>query len=153
MSEHSTDMPRRLRVLFVCTGNSARSQMAEALLRELGGEEFEAFSAGIEPSTVNPLTVRALAELGVDASSARSKGIGEFVDQPFDLVVTVCDDAREACPVIPGARRMLHWSLEDPARATGSEEERLAVFRDVRDEVEARVRTLLLGSVAEAPAP
>ncbi|HEX7346102.1 MAG TPA: arsenate reductase ArsC [Candidatus Limnocylindrales bacterium] len=120
-----------MRVLFVCTGNSARSIMAEALLRQHGGNRFEVFSAGTEPRGVNPLTIRVLEEAGVDASRARSKSVQEYLGQPFDYVITVCDQAREACPVFPGGAESLHWGYEDPAEAAGSEEERLAVFRRV----------------------
>lgn len=119
------------RVLFVCTGNSARSLMAEALLRRHGGDRFEVHSAGTEPRGVNPLTLRALAERGIDASWARSKSVDEFRGQTFDYVITVCDQARQVCPVFPGVHQSLHWGYEDPAEATGTEEERLAVFRRV----------------------
>jgi arsenate reductase (thioredoxin) len=119
------------RVLFVCTGNSARSLMAEALLRRHGGDRFEVHSAGTEPRGVNPLTLRALAERGIDASWARSKSVDEFRGQTFDYVITVCDQARQVCPVFPGVHQSLHWDYEDPAEATGTEEERLAVFRRV----------------------
>jgi arsenate reductase len=132
-----------LRVLFVCTGNSARSQMAEALLRRLGGPTFEVFSAGTEPKGVNPLTVRVLSEAGIDISGARSKSTGAFLGQPFDYVVTVCDRAREACPYFPGAGRTLHWSFDDPAEATGTDEQRLAVFRRVMGEIRSAVETLI----------
>jgi len=120
-----------IRVLFVCTGNSARSIMAEALLRRHGRQGFEVFSAGTEPRGVNPLTLRVLADAGIDASWARSKSVSEFLGQRFDYVITVCDQAREACPVFPGASESLHWGYEDPAEATGTEEERLRVFRRV----------------------
>jgi arsenate reductase len=120
-----------IRVLFVCTGNSARSIMAEALLRRHGGDRFEVYSAGTEPRGVHPLTVRVLGEAGIDASSARSKSVDEFLGQSFDYVVTVCDQARQVCPVFPGGSESLHWGYEDPAEATGTEEERLAVFRRV----------------------
>ena len=122
---------RPLRVLFVCTGNSARSIMAEALLRRHGGDRFVAFSAGTEPREVNPLTLRVLAEAGIDASRARSKSVKEFLSEPFDYVITVCDRARVSCPVFPGAHESLHWGYEDPAEAVGTDEERLAVFRRV----------------------
>jgi arsenate reductase (thioredoxin) len=120
-----------IRVLFVCTGNSARSIMAEALLRRHGGSRFVVFSAGTEPRGVNPLTLRVLGEAGIDAAWARSKSVDEFLGQSFDYVVTVCDQARQVCPVFPGAHESLHWGYEDPAEATGSDEERLAVFRRV----------------------
>jgi arsenate reductase len=122
---------RPIRVLFVCTGNSARSVMAEALVRHRGGDAFEVHSAGTEPRGVNPLTLKVLAEAGIDAAWARSKPVTEYLGQEFDYVVTVCDEARQVCPVFPGVHESLHWGYEDPAEATGSEEERLAVFRHV----------------------
>ena len=122
---------RAIRVLFVCTGNSARSVMAEALVRHKGGDAFEVHSAGTEPKGVNPLTLRVLADAGIDASWARSKSVTEYLGQQFDYVVTVCDEARQVCPVFPGVHESLHWGYEDPAEATGSEEERLVVFRRV----------------------
>lgn len=128
-----------IRVLYVCTGNSARSQMAEAITADLGGPVFEAHSAGTHPGLVNPLTIRALAEIGIDWSRARSKSVAEYLDQPFDDVITVCDQAREACPVFRGGRESLHWGFEDPAAAVGTDDERLAVFRRVRDEIRASV--------------
>ncbi|HEY3522624.1 MAG TPA: arsenate reductase ArsC [Candidatus Limnocylindrales bacterium] len=132
-----------MRVLFVCVGNSARSQMAEALLERRGGERFDADSAGTNATAVNPLTVAVLAEIGVDWSRARSKPLTEFLGQPFDLVITLCDEARQACPVFPGAVRQIHWSLPDPAVADGSAEERLAAFRAVRDELDVSIETLI----------
>lgn len=131
---------RPIRVLFVCTGNSARSIMAEALLRHHGGDTFEVHSAGTDPRGVNPLTLRVLAEAGIDASSARSKSVNEYLGQTFDYVVTVCDQARQVCPVFPGVHESLHWGYEDPAEATGSEDERLAVFRRVFIQIGERVR-------------
>ena len=137
--------PRR--VLFLCTHNSARSQMAEGLLRELGGGGFEAHSAGTEATHVRPLAIRAMEEIGIDIGAQRSKALDEYAGQPFDLVVTVCDEAREACPYFPGARAQIHWSLPDPSKATGTEESRLAVFREVRDELRRRIgRELLAGA-------
>jgi arsenate reductase len=129
-----------IRVLFVCTGNSARSVMAEALLRQHGGDAFEVYSAGTEPKGINPLTLRVLAEAGVDASWARSKSVDEFPGQSFDYVVTVCDQARLACPVFPGVHATLHWGYEDPAAAEGTEDERLAVFRKVFIQLGERIR-------------
>jgi arsenate reductase len=129
-----------IRVLFVCTGNSARSVMAEALLRRHGAEAFEVHSAGTEPKGINPLTLRVLAEAGVDASWARSKSVDEYLGQSFDYVVTVCDQARQSCPVFPGVHESLHWGFEDPAVAEGTEEERLAVFRKVFIQIGERVR-------------
>ena len=132
-------MPDRVRVLFICTHNSARSQMAEGLLRHLHGDRYDAASAGTEPGALHPLAVRAMAEAGIDISAARAKGIDSLGDARFDLAVTVCDEAAEACPMYPGAARHAHWSLPDPSRATGSEDERLEVFRTVRDEIRRRV--------------
>ena len=128
-----------LRVLFVCTGNSTRSVMAEALLRQHGGGAFEVHSAGTEPAGINPLTLRTLADAGVDASWARSRSVTEFLGQPFDYVITVCDQARQSCPVFPGVHESLHWGYEDPAAAEGTDEERLAVFRSVFCQLEERI--------------
>ena len=129
-----------IRVLFVCTGNSARSIMAEALLRHHGGDAFEVYSAGTEPRGINPLTLRVLAEAGIDAAWARSKSVDAFLGQSFDYVVTVCDQARQVCPVFPGVHDSLHWGYEDPAAAEGTEEERLAVFRRVFIQLGERIR-------------
>ncbi len=126
-----------MRVLILCTGNSARSQMAEALLRARGGDSYAVYSAGTEPKGLNPLAVAVMAERGIDISTARSKGVDEFVRQPFDYVITVCDNANETCPVFPGAGERLHHSFEDPAAAVGTTEARLAVFRRVRDAIDA----------------
>ncbi len=128
------------RALILCTGNSARSQMAEGLLRALAGERFDVFSAGTKPSTVNPLAIAAMDERGVDIRAQRSKHLNEYVEQPFDYVITVCDNAAENCPVFPGPARRIHWSFPDPAAAEGSAAERLAAFQQVRDAIEARLR-------------
>ncbi len=130
-------------VLFLCTHNSARSQMAEGFLRHLAGHCFEVASAGTEARGVNPLAVRAMAERGVDISGQSSKTLDRFLDDTWDFVVTVCDSAREACPVFPRAVARVHWSFDDPSRARGSEEERLAVFRRVRDEIEIHITAWL----------
>ena len=135
---------RRSKVLFLCTPNSARSQMAEGLLRHLAGDRFEVMSAGTEATHVRPLAIRAMDESGVDISSQESKTLERYLREPFDYVITVCDDANEACPFFPGASNRLHWSFEDPSRAGGSEEERLAVFRSVRDRIRDRVNTELV---------
>lgn len=135
------------RVLFVCTGNSARSQMAEGLLRQLAGSRFEAFSAGVEPTRLNPLAVRVMGEIGIDISSQRSKHLSEFLGESFASVITVCDSASESCPVFPGANDRRHWSFGDPAVATGTEEERLAVFRRVRDAIRGRIEEFIRESV------
>ncbi len=129
----------RGRVLFLCTHNSARSQMAEGLLGHLAGERFEPFSAGTEATHVRPEAIEAMREVGVDISRQESETLDRYLGEPFDYVITVCDDANEACPVFPGARRRLHWSFEDPAQARGSEEERLQVFRSVRNAIRERV--------------
>lgn len=134
---------RPIRVIFVCTGNSARSQMAEALLRRDGGEAFEVVSAGVDPRPVHPLTVRALALAGINIRGARSKPVDDYLGQPFDYVITVCDRARESCPMFPGGTETLHWGFDDPAEADGSEAERMAVFQRVLAEVAARVRTFV----------
>lgn len=132
-----------IRVIFVCTGNSARSQMAEALLRKQGGAAFDVVSAGVDPKGVNPLTIRALAEVGIDISDARSKSVMEFLGQRFDYVITVCDRARESCPVFPGGAETLHWGFDDPAEATGTDAERYAVFIRVMGEVGRRIRAFV----------
>ena len=126
-------------VLFLCTGNSCRSQMAEGWLRHLAGEQVQVSSAGTKPAGLNPVAVRVMREAGVDISAHHSKHIDDVKGRDFLFVITVCDAAREACPVFPGALYQLHWSFEDPASATGSEEERLQVFRRVRDEIRERV--------------
>lgn len=132
------------RVLFLCTHNSARSQMAEGLLRQLGGDRFEVFSAGTEATMVRPLAIRAMQELGIDISGQQSKTLARYLDQPFDQVITVCDQANEACPVFFGARERLHWSFPDPSQATGTEAEQLSVYRQVRDAIRARIERELL---------
>jgi arsenate reductase len=132
------------RVLFLCTHNSARSQMAEGMLRNLAEGQFEVHSAGTEATLVRPLAIRAMEELGIDISGQESKTLEVYLDQPFDYVITVCDEANEACPFFPGAKNRLHWSFEDPSRADGSEEERLAVFRRVRDEIRERIEQELV---------
>ena len=132
------------RVLFICTHNSARSQMAEGLLRHLGNERFEVFSAGTEATLVRPMAIQAMAEQGIDISHQQSKELDRYLDEPFDDVITVCDTAAEACPVFPGATRRRHWSFEDPSKATGSEAEQLGVYRQVRDEIRSRIENELL---------
>ena len=134
---------RPIRVLFVCTGNSARSVMAEALLRHHGGDRFEVYSAGTIPKGINPLTLRVLSDAGIDASGARSKSVDEFLGQSFDYVVTVCDQARQVCPVFPGVHQTLHWGYEDPAAVEGSEAERLAAFRSTLTMMAGRIQTFI----------
>ncbi len=131
-------------MLFLCTHNSARSQMAEGLLRHLAGDRFEVMSAGTEASHVRPLAIRAMDEVGVDISGQRSKRLDRYLGEAFDYVITVCDEANEACPFFPGAKTRLHWSFEDPSRAEGSEEERLATFRRVRGEIRERIEQELV---------
>ena len=129
----------KLRVLILCTGNSARSQIAEGLLRHIGGTRFEAFSAGTKPVGVNPLAIEAMREIGIDISTQRSKSVAEFAGQEFATVVSVCDNAAEQCPIFPGAPQRVHWSLPDPAAVSGTEEEKLGAFRRVRNELERRI--------------
>ena len=130
---------KKQRVLILCTGNAARSQMAEGLLRALAGDRFDVYSAGTLETYVRPQGIEALAELGIDISGARSKSQDEFRGQPFDYVITVCDNAREYCPVFPGPAKRIHWSIDDPAFAGRNEEERLDAFRRARDEIKARL--------------
>ena len=132
-----------IRVIFVCTGNSARSQMAEALLRRDGGAAFEVVSAGVTPRGVHPMTIRALDKVGIDITGARSKAVGEFLGQRFDYVITVCDRARATCPVFPGGSVTLHWGVEDPAEATGTDEERQRAFDRAVKELAVRIHTFL----------
>jgi arsenate reductase len=141
-----------IRVLFVCTHNSARSQMAEVLLRRRGGDAFKVHSAGTEVSRVHPLTLRVLAEAGFDTSGLRSKSVTEFLGQRFDYVITVCDRARESCPVFPGGSETLHWGYEDPSAAEGTEEERAAAFRHVLAQLSERIG-LFVPIVRKAHAP
>jgi arsenate reductase len=127
-------------VLFLCTGNSARSQMAEGLLRSEAGDRYEVFSAGTHPGTVRPEAVAALSDLGIDISHQWSKSVDEYRDRAFDYVITVCDNANQACPVFPGATGRLHWSFEDPAAVNDSYENRMAAFRRIRDEIHERIK-------------
>ena len=129
------------RVLVLCTGNSARSQMGEGLFRAEGGGEFEVFSAGTKPSAVRAEAIAVMNEIGIDISSHRSKSVDEFAGQNFDYVVTVCDNARDTCPVLPAGTERIHWRFEDPAVVEGSEAKRLDAFRRTRDLIHARVKT------------
>ena len=138
-------MNEKKRVLILCTGNSARSQMAEGLLRKMAGDRFEVESAGVDPVRVRPEAIEAMREIGVNISEHRSKSVDEFARQEFDYVVTVCDNAREHCPVFPGKTERIHWSFDDPAKASGDEAARLVVFRRVRDEIENRLREFVSG--------
>ena len=136
-------MAEKQRVLFVCTHNSARSQMAEGLLRHLACDRFEVYSAGTVATRVNPFAIRAMAERGIDISQHTSDHIDRFMGQDFDIVITVCDHARETCPYFPATREQLHWSFEDPAAAQGSDEAILQEFRRIRDQIEQRIREFL----------
>ncbi|MGQ9887287.1 MAG: arsenate reductase ArsC [Aggregatilineales bacterium] len=133
------------RVLILCTANSARSQMAEGLLRHLAGDRLEVFSAGSKPSAVNPYAVRAMAERGIDISGHRSKHLNEFLNEPFDYVITVCDAAAETCPVFPGRAERVHWSFPDPAAVEGDDAAVLAAFAQVRDDLESALRAWVSG--------
>ena len=128
------------RVLFLCTGNSARSQMAEGILRHLAGDRFEVFSAGTKPSVVNPHAIAAMLEIGIDISAHRSKHVNDCFGKPMDTVITVCDNAKETCPIFPGVKHQLHWSFEDPAAVEGTAEEKRAVFRKIRDQIYGRIK-------------
>ncbi len=145
-----TARENKLRVLILCTGNSARSQMAEGLLRHLGGTRYEVFSAGTKPAGVNPLAIEAMREVGIDISTQRSKSVAEFAGQEFAAVITVCDNAAEECPIFPGAPQRAHWSLTDPAAVSGTEQEKLGAFRKVRDELERRIQSFVNSVVSGA---
>jgi arsenate reductase len=135
----------KTRVLFLCTGNSARSQMAEAWLRKYAGERFEVYSAGLEPTAINPLTLQVMQEAGVDMNTAYSKGLGEFMGRVhFGYLITVCGKAEEKCPIFPDMGVRLHWPYEDPAAFVGTEEQKVAMFRQVRDAIEAQVKSWIL---------
>ena len=147
MTETPQTEDHPMRVLFLCTHNSSRSQMAEGLLRSRGGNTYEVFSAGTQPRSVHPLAIQSMSEIGIDLSQHRAKGIEEFAAaSPMDLVITVCDEAAEACPFFPNARQQVHWGFSDPSQVTGSEEERLAAFRHVRDLIAAKMNQFLLVS-------
>jgi arsenate reductase (thioredoxin) len=139
-----------MRVLILCTANSARSQMAEGLLRHEAGTDCEVFSAGTKPTRVRPEAITVMREAGIDISGHHSKPVDEFLGQDFDYVITVCDNARETCPVFPASTNRIHWSIEDPAATEGSEEERLDAFRDARDELQERLRAFVQGQTAKS---
>jgi len=134
------------RILFLCTGNSARSQMAEGLLRHEAGERFQVFSAGTHPSQVRPEAIAVMKEIGIDISGHRSKSADEFAGRDLDTVITVCDNARESCPVFPGPTERLHWPFEDPAAVEGTDEQRTNAFRRVRDRIHDRIKVFLGGN-------
>lgn len=134
----------KVKVLFLCTGNSCRSQMAEAWLRKLAGESFEVYSAGLEPHGVNPYTIKVMEELGIDMSKHRSTHLDEYKGKiDFDFLITVCGNADERCPLFPGMGTRLHWPFEDPAKFVGPESEKLAAFREVRDQIKSRIESWL----------
>ena len=132
------------RVLFLCTGNSCRSQMAEGLLRYLGKDNYDVKSAGTHPTQINPLSIKVMQEIGIDIYKQKSKSIKEFTGQTFDYVITVCDNAKQTCPVFPGTYNKIHWDLEDPAIAQGSEEEKMIVFRKIRDQIKKSIELFII---------
>ncbi len=139
-NETSAQSNTRTKVLFLCTGNTARSQMAEALLERYGGEYFEVYSAGLEPGVIHPLTIQVMEEIGVDMGGRYSKGLNQFLGKVhFGYLITVCDRADQKCPIFPGMGARLHWPFEDPAAFEGSETEKLAKFRQVRDQISQKV--------------
>ncbi len=149
---HSEESPTPMRVLFLCTHNSSRSQMAEGLLRARGGAAYAVFSAGTHPTEVHPLAIKVMYEIGIDLNTHVAKGVEMFADQPpMDLVVTVCDEAAEACPVFPRARHQAHWGFPDPSRVTSSDEARLAAFRNIRDFIAVRITQFLGFHPADSP--
>ena len=135
---------KKVRVLFLCTHNSARSQMAEGILRDLNGDRIEVFSAGNQPTSLHPLAIKTMAKMGIDISRQRSKHLDQFLDQSFDYIVTVCDRVREACPTFPGDPERVHWSFIDPATVEGSEEERSRAFEQVALQLTNRLRFLVI---------
>ncbi|MCV0402371.1 MAG: arsenate reductase ArsC [Chloroflexi bacterium] len=144
----TTTTRSRERVIFLCTHNSARSQMAEGLLRSVAGDRFEVVSAGTVATTVRPEAVAVMREIGVDIGSQTSKTLEPFIGEPFDWLITVCDQAREACPTMPGVERQLHWSVDDPSAVDGDDEARLEAFRSARDELGGRVAAFLADDAA-----
>jgi arsenate reductase len=142
-----------VKILFMCTGNSARSQMAEALARVLGGGLVESFSAGTEPKPLHPLAVKVMAEVGIDISTHRSKGLDQFLDQDFDYVISVCARAAETCPAWPTSREQIRWHFDDPAAVDRDEERQLRVFRRVRNEIQQRLSLMLLAAKVPVKLP
>jgi arsenate reductase (thioredoxin) len=140
-------MSERLKILILCTGNSARSQMAEGLLRHMAGDWIDVASAGVAPTHVRPEAIAAMKEIGIDISNHRSKSIDEFISQPFDFVITVCDNANQQCPVFAGASRRVHWSLDDPAAVAGDDETRLEAFRQTRNSLRDRLEKFIKDEV------
>jgi len=148
-------MSEKIRVLFLCTGNSCRSQMAEAFLRTYAGQFFDVYSAGLEAKGINPLTIQVMNEIGVDISGQTSKGVKVYLGKVlFKYLITVCDEAEKNCPSVwPGVNVRMHWSFEDPAKYEGSDEEKLAKFRQVRDQIQAKIRTWLVEQNLELTTP
>jgi arsenate reductase len=142
------DATDRERVIFLCTHNSARSQMAEGMLRAWGGAKFEAFSAGTVETELRPEAVEVMREIGIDISAQQSKAVDQLAGQRFDRLVTVCDEARESCPTLPGVRKQQHWQIDDPSAMGGDGQRRVAAFRNARDELAEHVRALVGGSEA-----
>jgi arsenate reductase (thioredoxin) len=138
-----------LKVLILCTGNSARSQMAEGLLRHNGGANYEVYSAGVEPSFVRPEAIAVMQDIGIDISGHRSKSVDEFLGQEFDYIITVCDNAKEHCPIFPGKAKRLHWSFDDPSAMQGNEATRLACFARVRDGIEEKLKSFIAENSTE----
>jgi len=136
---------RRERVLFLCTGNSCRSQMAEGLLKYIAGDRFDVFSAGVNPVQVNPAAIRVMDEVGIDISEQRSKSVDSFLGQQFDYVITLCDNARQTCPILQGRHVSLHWSFEDPAIVKGTNEEKMDAFRIIRDAILRKLEGFIKG--------
>ncbi len=136
-------MNDRKKILILCTGNSARSQMAEGLLRHIAGDHFEVFSAGVAPSHVRAEAVETMSEINIDISNHRSKSVDEFAGQTFDYVLTVCDNAKESCPVFPGKTKCIHWSFDDPAAVEGTTQEKLAAFKKIRDQIAEKLRDFI----------
>ena len=139
MNESGKEEHKRFSVLFLCSANSCRSQIAEGILRHFGGNRFKALSAGSHPTELNPLAVEVMEEIGIDISGQRSKSVEEMLSQEFDYVITVCDKAREFCPIFPGSTTSLHWDIEDPAAVTGSSKEKKEAFTRVRDRLKALI--------------
>jgi arsenate reductase (thioredoxin) len=143
-----TAVPKK--ILFLCTGNSIRSQMAEGFLRTLGAGQWDVRSGGVFPTYVHPLAIRAMEEIGIDISGQTSTSMDQFVDDEFDYIITLCDHAAASCPAFPGDAKRLHWPLEDPVSATGTTEERLVAFRKVRDEIKAKIEEFLKSAPGQA---
>ena len=132
------------KVIFICTGNSCRSQMGEGLLRNMAGDKIDVVSAGLKPSTVNPNAIKAMKEIGIDISHHTSDGVDKYIGENFDYIITVCDNAKESCPVFPGKGKRIHWSFKDPANAVGSEEKVLHEFRLVRDQIKSTLEQFII---------